>query len=194
MRVIAGKCKGRPLKAVPGMSTRPTTDKIKESIFNIIGPYFDGGQGLDLFGGSGGLGLEALSRGLDKVIFVDRDRKAVEVIKQNIGFCGFEKQSEVFCNDANRALKAIIKRGLKFTHIFLDPPYKLKELEAIIAAIEQAQLLTENGIIVAEHGGDLELPINIGELALIRKETYGSTTAVSIFKYDENTENSDDSF
>jgi len=183
MRVIAGKCKGRPLKAVPGMSTRPTTDKIKESIFNIIGPYFDGGQGLDLFGGSGGLGLEALSRGLDKVIFVDRDRKAVEVIRQNIAFCGFEKQSEVFCNDANRALKALIKRGLKFTHIFLDPPYKLKELEAIISVIEQAQLLSVNGIIVAEHGGDIELPATIGELMLTRKETYGNTTAISIFKY-----------
>lgn len=180
MRVIAGKCKGRPLKAVPGMNTRPTTDKIKESIFNMIGPYFDGGEGLDLFGGSGGLGLEGLSRGLAKVIFVDRDRKAVEVIKQNIKFCGFEDQTEVFCNDAGRALKAIIKRGLKFSHIFLDPPYKLKELEAIIGEIDKAQLLTEDGKIIAEHGIELVLPETIGGLRLQRREVYGSTTAVSI--------------
>ncbi len=180
MRVIAGKCKGRPLKAVPGMNTRPTTDKIKESIFNMIGPYFDGGEGLDLFGGSGGLGLEGLSRGLAKVIFVDRDRKAVDVIKQNIKFCGFEDQTEVFCNDANRALKAIIKRELKFSHIFLDPPYKLKELEAIIAEIDKAKLLTEDGKIIAEHGIELVLPETIGGLHLQRREVYGSTTAVSI--------------
>lgn len=183
MRVIAGKCKGRPLKAVPGVNTRPTTDKIKESIFNMIGPYFDGGEGLDLFGGSGGLGLEGLSRGLEKVIFVDRDRKAVDVIKQNIKFCGFEDQSEVFCNDANRALKAIIKRGLKFSHIFLDPPYKIKELEAIILEIDKAELLTEDGMIIAEHGMDLVLPDTVGSLVLQRREVYGSTTAVSILSY-----------
>lgn len=190
MRVIAGKCKGRPLKAVPGMDTRPTTDKIKESMFNIIGPYFDGGVGLDLFGGSGGLGIEALSRGLDKVVFVDRSRKAVEVIKQNIDFCGFEEQSEIFCNDANRALKAIIKRGLKFTHIFLDPPYKLTELENIIGTIDQAHLVSDDGIIIAEHGAELTLPTSIGALHLTRREVYGSTTAVSIFQYNKNTENS----
>ena len=72
MRVISGTCKGRQLKAVPGSRTRPTTDKVKETIFNMIGPYFNGGLGLDLFAGSGGLGIEAISRGLDKVIFVDQ--------------------------------------------------------------------------------------------------------------------------
>lgn len=190
MRVIAGICKGRPLKAVPGMNTRPTTDKIKESMFNIIGPFFDGGQGLDLFGGSGGLGIEALSRGLDKVIFVDRDRKAVDIIKQNIAFCGFEDQTEVFCNEAKRALKAIIKRGLKFSCIFLDPPYKLKELESIIAAIAESGMLTEDGTIIAEHGVELFLPEMIGELQVVRREVYGSTTAVSILKRNEKTENS----
>ncbi|HHY74504.1 MAG TPA: 16S rRNA (guanine(966)-N(2))-methyltransferase RsmD [Bacillus bacterium] len=190
MRVIAGKCKGRPLKAVPGMETRPTTDKIKESIFNIIGPYFDGGIGLDLFGGSGGLGIEALSRGLDKVIFVDRNRKAVEIIKQNIEFCSFREQSEVFCNDATRALSAIKKRDLKFSYIFLDPPYKVKELENIISVIAEANLLTADGIVIAEHGADIALSIAIGTLQLVRREIYGSTTAVSIFKRNENTENS----
>ena len=80
MRVVSGKCKGHPLKAVPGSSTRPTTDKVKESIFNIIGPYFEGGQALDLFAGSGGLGIEALSRGMDKAIFVDREYKAVATV------------------------------------------------------------------------------------------------------------------
>ena len=80
MRVVSGTCKGHPLKAVPGQTTRPTTDKIKEAIFNIIGPYFDGGVALDLFGGSGGLGIEALSRGMEKAIFVEANHKLSYVV------------------------------------------------------------------------------------------------------------------
>ena len=87
MRVVSGICKGRALKAVPGNTTRPTTDKVKEALFNMIGPYFEGGIGLDLFAGSGGLGIEALSRGLDKVIFIDRDGKAIQTIHENIKTC-----------------------------------------------------------------------------------------------------------
>ena len=81
MRVVSGTAKEEHLKAVPGNATRPTTDKVKEAMFNMIGPYFDGGIGLDLFAGSGGLGIEALSRGMDKVIFVDRDDKAIQTIQ-----------------------------------------------------------------------------------------------------------------
>ena len=84
MRVVAGTLKGRSIKAVKGTNTRPTTDKVKESIFNIIGPYFDGGVALDLFGGSGNLGIESLSRGIDRVIFVDRETIAINTIKQNV--------------------------------------------------------------------------------------------------------------
>src|SRR4051794_16080351 len=112
MRVVSGSCKGKVLKAVPGNSTRPTTDKVKEAMFNIIGPYFDGGIGLDLFAGSGGLGIEALSRGLDKVIFVDRDGKAIQTIHDNIHSCQFDDKVEVYRNDAERATKAVIKREL----------------------------------------------------------------------------------
>ena len=110
MRVVSGKCEGHPLKAVPGNTTRPTTDKVKESIFNMIGPYFDGGVALDLFGGSGGLGIEAISRGIDKAIFVDRDNKAIKVIHQNLESCRIQEQAEVYRNDAERAIKALIKR------------------------------------------------------------------------------------
>lgn len=114
MRVVSGKCKGHPLKAVPGNTTRPTTDKVKESIFNMIGPYFDGGTALDLFGGSGGLGIEAISRGIEKAIFVDRDSKAIKVIHQNLESCRIHEQAEVYRNDAERAVKALIKREMSF--------------------------------------------------------------------------------
>ena len=109
MRVISGTRKGRTLKAVPGQSTRPTTDKVKESIFNMIGPYFDGGWALDLFAGSGGLGIEALSRGFDHCIFVDRDIKAIQTIKGNLNQLSLMDQSEVFRNEAKRALAAVVK-------------------------------------------------------------------------------------
>ena len=103
MRVISGSQKGRILKAVPGKTTRPTTDKVKEAIFNMIGPYFNGGYGLDLFAGSGGLGIEGLSRGLDKVIFIDFDYKAIRTIKENVNICRFESMAEIYKNDWKRA-------------------------------------------------------------------------------------------
>jgi 16S rRNA (guanine966-N2)-methyltransferase len=173
MRVISGECKGRPLKAVPGSGTRPTTDKVKEAIFNIIGPYFDSGTGLDLFAGSGGLGIEALSRGMDKVIFVDKDFKAIQTVKSNLELCGYNDKSEVYRNESNRAMKAVIKRGLSFHCIFLDPPYKKQKLQELLEEIEGNQLLIESGYAVCEHSSDITLPETIGSLNTIRTESYG---------------------
>src|SRR6476620_7456044 len=102
MRIISGNKKGLPLKAVPGKGTRPTTDKVKESIFNMIGPYFDGGNGLDLYAGSGGLGIEGLSRGLDSVIFVDQDKKAIQTIHDNLTFTKLDGMAEVYRTEADR--------------------------------------------------------------------------------------------
>lgn len=183
MRVVSGKCKGHPLKAVPGNTTRPTTDKVKEAIFNMIGPYFEGGIALDLFGGSGGLGIEALSRGIDKAIFVDRDNKAVKVIHQNLESCRVHNQAEVYRNDAERAVKALIKRELSFDLILLDPPYKDQKIISLISVIDQHRLLNEDGLIMAEHGDDVILPKTIGGLVKVRAENYG-ITAISIYKYE----------
>ncbi len=187
MRVVSGSCKGRPLKAVPGTSTRPTTDKVKEAIFNMIGPYFSGGIGLDLFGGSGGLGIEALSRGLDKVIFVDKDFKAIQTIKSNLESCAFTNNAEVYRNEAKRALKALVKREIKFDFIFLDPPYKDHQLEALIIFIHEHSLVREYGYIVAEHEIDEILPNEIGDLTKVKSEIYG-ITAISVFCYKRDAE------
>ncbi len=184
VRVVSGVKKGLHLKAVPGTSTRPTTDKVKEAIFNIIGPYFDGGVGLDLFGGSGGLGIEALSRGIDKVIFVDRDQKAIQTIKGNLETCRLQDQAEVYRNDAVRALKAIVKRDIKFDVIFLDPPYKKQKLTELIEEISQHQLLTSDGVIIAEHDSEVVLEKTIGNFELVRHEEYG-IIGVSIYRYEE---------
>ncbi|MGG3562034.1 16S rRNA (guanine(966)-N(2))-methyltransferase RsmD [Neobacillus rhizosphaerae] len=180
MRVVSGTCKGRPLKAVPGNTTRPTTDKVKEALFNMIGPYFDGGIGLDLFAGSGGLGLEALSRGLERVIFIDRESKAIQVINENIRACKFEEQTEVYRNDADRALKALIKREINFDYIFLDPPYKKQQLVNLMEKMDQQNVVKTNGIIVCEHSFDVELPQSVGQLTQIKHEKYGMI-AVTIY-------------
>ncbi|MFC0271170.1 16S rRNA (guanine(966)-N(2))-methyltransferase RsmD [Metabacillus herbersteinensis] len=180
MRVVSGICKGRPLKAVPGTTTRPTTDKVKEAIFNMIGPYFEGGLAVDLFAGSGGLGIEALSRGIQTCIFVDREPKAISTIKNNLEACQLEEYSEVYRNDSERALKAIIKRELQFQLIFLDPPYKQQKMKALIHTVSENNLLSPNGFIVAEHGTDMELPREIGQFNILKFETYGDT-AISIY-------------
>lgn len=180
VRVVSGICKGRPLKAVPGNSTRPTTDKVKEAIFNMIGPYFDGGIGLDLFAGSGGLGLEALSRGLDKVIFIDREAKAIQIIHENIKACKFEDKTEVYRNDAERAIKALIKRGISFDYIFLDPPYKNAQLISLMEKIDEQNLIKTGGIVVCEHSVDVDLPETVGRFTQKKHEKYG-IIAVTIF-------------
>ena len=187
MRVVSGLCKGRPLKAVPGASTRPTTDKVKESIFNIIGPYFEGGIALDLFAGSGGLGIEALSRGMDRAIFVDREFKAISTIRGNLQACHFTDQAEVYKNDSERAIKALIKREIAFDLILLDPPYKKQKLEELLEIIAKNHLIATNGIIVCEHSNDVELPDRVSTLTRWRHENYG-IISISIYSLDDNLE------
>ncbi|QFT88752.1 Ribosomal RNA small subunit methyltransferase D [Bacillus sp. THAF10] len=182
MRVVSGKWKGRQLKAVPGMNTRPTTDKVKEAVFNIIGPYFDGGVALDLFGGSGSLGIEAVSRGIEKVIFVDKDGKAIQTIKQNVASFEMENQVEIYRNDAKRALNALKKRDIQFDLILLDPPYKKHHLEELLHIIHDCKLLAPSGIIMAEHSNEVVLQDNMDELTRVRQENYG-LTVISVYRY-----------
>lgn len=189
MRVIAGTCKGRPLKAVPGTSTRPTTDKVKEAVFNRIGPYFDGGRGLDLYSGSGGLGIEALSRGLDEVIFVDRDPKAIAVVKENVSRCGFEQNAEIYRTDARQALKVIEKRGLRFSLIFLDPPYMKQKLAGELEKISELALLEPSGIVVVEHHESVKLADEYEDLKLKTSDVYGGKTVISVYFRSEPTTN-----
>jgi 16S rRNA (guanine966-N2)-methyltransferase len=181
MRVISGSAKGRTLKAVPGMGTRPTTDKVKEAVFSMIGPYFDGGWVLDLFGGTGGLSIEALSRGMDRAVLTDMDKKAIETIRLNLQATGFEGQAEVYRNDALRALKALAKRELKFDLVFLDPPYKLKVIQGLLEELASEGLLTEGARVVIEHDADDRYGEPVGALEPVRRAEYGAT-AITVFR------------
>lgn len=182
MRVISGTQKGRILKAVPGDRTRPTTDKVKEAVFNMIGPYFDGGTGLDLFAGSGGLGIEGLSRGLEKVVFVDRNYRAVQTVKSNLDICGFREKAEVYKNDWKRALNAIIQRNLSFRVIWLDPPYNQDVYINILEKISEHGLLDPDGVVVCEHALEDKLPDTVQSLERKKHDRYGTVT-ISIYQH-----------
>ncbi|MFP7494200.1 16S rRNA (guanine(966)-N(2))-methyltransferase RsmD [Terribacillus saccharophilus] len=182
MRVIAGEHKGRALKAVPNQLTRPTTDKVKESLFSVLGPFFDGGECLDLFAGSGGLGIEALSRGMTQCIFVDKQGKAVETIKQNLTTLKLTDHAEVYRNDAVRALKAVAKRDKQFELIFLDPPYEKMSYEDLLQQIGEAGILATGGRVVCEHDAKKELPELLAGLQAVKRDVYGNTTAITIYQ------------
>ncbi|WP_342559294.1 16S rRNA (guanine(966)-N(2))-methyltransferase RsmD [Metasolibacillus sp. FSL K6-0083] len=182
MRVVAGQRKGMPLKAIDGTTTRPTTDKVKESIFNIIGPYFNGGIALDLFAGSGGLGIEALSRGVDQAIFVEKDGRAFQVLQENIKKCRYENNTELFRTDAIRAVKGLLKREIVLDYVFVDPPYHKDVYYDLVMQLVENGKITKSGIIVCEHAKEVALPENYGPFQLIRQETYGAAV-VSIYRY-----------
>lgn len=182
MRVISGTAKGRPLKAVPGTGTRPTTDKVKEAVFSMIGPYFDGGVVLDLFAGSGGLGIESLSRGSDKAVFIDLEPKSIEMIRANLKATGLDSKAEVFRNEAGRALKLLSKRKYTFDLVFLDPPYRMKNVEEYLSWLEEHNMVNDDAIVVVEHDADHEYGERIGSFEQIRKSTYGDT-AITIYEY-----------
>jgi 16S rRNA (guanine966-N2)-methyltransferase len=185
VRVIAGTAKGRLLKAVPGTGTRPTTDKVKEAIFSMIGPYFDGGLGLDLFAGTGGLGIEALSRGIDRVIFIDMEKTSIQVVEENLSALGFKEQAEVYRNEAQRALKVLAKRGLKFDLIFLDPPYRMKNADEILLQMQQMEMLQDQAVVLVEHESGYAYVDEIGHFQVRKRSIYGET-AITIYRYSDN--------
>lgn len=184
MRVIAGEHRGRRLTAVPGKGTRPTTDKVKESIFNMIGPYFDGGWALDLYAGTGGLGIEALSRGAERAVFVERDARAFSIVQQNVSACRLDNQAELYKNDASRALRVLAKRGMAFDLVFLDPPYAQQNITGEMELMQELKLLADGAWIVAEHDVDITLPEVVGHCIQHRAAIYGDT-AVTLYYFEE---------
>jgi len=178
MRVIAGLRRGCALKAPVGLHTRPTTDRVKESMFAVIQFELQGKRVLDLFAGSGALGIEALSRGAAFAVFVDKDEGSIGVIKENLQKTGFAEKAEIVKKDYLLALKGFTK---KFALVFLDPPYAQGLYESAIAAIGAYGLLEDGGKVIIEY--DPKNPPNIPEGFLIDKEKkYGNTMLAFIKK------------
>lgn len=180
MRVIAGKYKSRQLKSVKSNLTRPTTDRNKENMFNIIGPYFQGGNVLDLFAGSGGLGIEALSRGCDFLYSVDNQYAAFQIIKENIQSLKIEN-AKVYKLDYRKALKKFNQERIKFDLILLDPPYGKGLVDGILEFLIENEMLNDNCIIVVEELKEVVFK-SFNQINLIKKNDYG-ITALNVFKY-----------
>ncbi len=171
MRVTGGSGKGRRLKVPAGSRVRPTSDKVKQALFNILGDKVADAVFLDLFAGTGGIGIEALSRGAGKVVFVDDSRDSLQTVRKNIEQTGFTEQTEVVASHAEKYLK---KSPVQCDIIFLDPPYTYDQ-EALLAAVAESAVLKPDSIVVSEHFKKQPSPERAGVLMLYREAQYGDT-------------------
>ncbi len=149
LRVISGSARGIRLNTIESMGTRPTTDRVKEAIFSSVQPYINGAKGLDLFTGSGALGIELLSRGADTVLFVERNKKLERIIKENLEKTRLTERATLCIQDVYSVLQRLA--GECFDIIFMDPPYLTGDVENVLSSIVRLKLLAEGGIIVVEH-------------------------------------------
>ena len=179
MRVITGTARGRKLITPEGLDTRPTTDKVKEAICSALQFEFSSSAVLDLFAGSGQMGIEALSRGAKSAVLTDRDPRAVRCISENVRACGFEASAAVYKTDAAAFLQRTASR---FDIAFLDPPYGKGILPEILPLL--IPKMSKNGIIVCEHEPELKLPEQIIGFHLQKQKKYGKIT-VSIYRIPE---------
>jgi len=150
MRIIAGEARGRVLEAPKGQGTRPTSDRVRESIFNILGQYFDGGRVLDLYAGSGAMGLETISRGAAQAVLVEEDRTAAALCAKNAAALGWGERVEVIRGDVLQTLRGLAARQERFDLIFADPPYQTGPGRAL-ELLGTLEILAPGGRVVAEH-------------------------------------------
>ncbi|MGB3634573.1 MAG: pantetheine-phosphate adenylyltransferase [Rubrobacteraceae bacterium] len=185
MRVIAGSARGRRLGPVPP-GVRPTSDRVRESLFNSLGQFFDGGAVLDLYAGTGSLGIEALSRGFGKAVFVENERKAITAIQDNLHVTGFEDRAEIMRSSVKHAVETMIEGGRLFHLILLDPPYKIAATEMGSVFSRLPALLATGGKIVVESGEAPGKAMTGGMKGVTRR--YGGTY-ISIFERSDLTMN-----
>ena len=185
MRVITGSARGRRLKELEGMETRPTTDRVKEGLFSALQFDIEGRRVLDLFAGTGQLGIECLSRGAASAVFVDRRADAVQLIRENLRLPELEDRARVVAGDSMEYLKSIRE---PFDIIFLDPPYAAGLLEPAIAHIAKFDILAPHGIIAAEHPADRVLPALAPPYRVHRTYRYGKI-ALTLYRRGGNEQN-----
>jgi 16S rRNA (guanine(966)-N(2))-methyltransferase RsmD len=181
VRIISGIWKGRRLISPKGMDVRPTSDKVKEAVFNIIRTRITGSRALDLFAGTGSLGLELLSRGGVKVVFVEKNPIVLSVLKMNCNNMASPDQYEVIPLDSFDAIKTLSSKEKPFDIIFIDPPYKSELLSKALNALSAGSLLVHEGIAVAEHDQRDFQPDIIGNLVKIYERRFGNT-GITLYK------------
>ncbi len=177
MKVIAGTAKGRNLIAPEGLDTRPVTSKIKEALFSSWQFLIPGADFLDLFAGSGSMGIEALSRGAANVVFVEKSKRAVEVIKKNLSVCKFTEGFQICQDDVFDRLRMLHNSGSSFDLIYLDPPFTVEEIFLpVMETLAEADILKEDGIIGIRTPKEMDMPDAFGKLHKFKKKKYGIST------------------
>jgi 16S rRNA (guanine966-N2)-methyltransferase len=175
LRIISGEFRGRKLEKLEGMDIRPTTDRVKESLFNMLGARLFDCVFLDLFAGTGGIGIEAYSRGASKIVFIDESTKSIKVLKSNLEMLMLLDKVEVYNTDYINAINKLALDNRKFDIIFIDPPYLKGFAQNALIHINDNNLINENGIIVIEHDIQDKMPESVGNLNLQRQKKYGNT-------------------
>jgi 16S rRNA (guanine966-N2)-methyltransferase len=187
MRIITGTFRSRQLKSLKGMALRPTSDKLRETLFNVLGELVLDARFVDLFAGTGAVGIEALSRGAREAIFVEKHPPAVVLIKKNLESLEIRKGARVLKSDALQALKQLAEAPMaasaRIDMLFLDPPYAEREQYAnVLTFLGAMNLLAENAVVIAEHPRSLDLPETFGKLERVRVLRQGDA-ALSFFRF-----------
>ena len=175
MRIITGKARGLKLTTPKNMDVRPTSDRVKESLFNIIGTKIVGTRVLDLFAGTGNLGLEAWSRGAEKVVFIDESQASLQLVRSNITKAKAENETKVLKGNAVKVIADLAARGERFDFVFCDPPYNKGLPAQIIEQVAKYEIVVPGGYLVVEHSQHEILPELPLKLEIIRSEKYGET-------------------
>ena len=187
MRIIAGKFRSRQLKSLKGMALRPTSDKLRETLFNVLGELVVDSRFVDLFAGTGAVGIEALSRGAREATFVEKYPSAVALIKKNLESLDIRNGARVLPLDAIKALQRLAEESAaasaRIDILFLDPPYAEKlQYANVLSFLDEADLLAENAVVIAEHQRSLDLPETFGKLGRVRVLRQGDA-ALSFFRF-----------
>lgn len=175
LRIVAGLLKGRKLKTAKGLRIRPTADKIKEALFNILGDRVFNSNFLDLFAGTGNVGIEAFSRGAQKVTFIDNNLASIRLIEENINLCNLADKSRIIKSDYFKAIKKLSKQNEKFDIIFADPPYNTALAKNCLQYLEEIDIGISNCLIIVEHYHKKKLLSEVGKFRLIKQRNFGET-------------------
>lgn len=178
MRIISGKFKGHILKVPKGVKIRPTSEKVKKALFDILGAAISGASFLELFAGTGSVGLEAKSRGASKVLFVENNRRCVKTIRENLAKLKLLRDPDVvlLAVDVGEGLEMLARQAERFDFIFLDPPYAQEHLKKSLIIITQYDILNPRSYVIAEHGKEQILPQRLAKLKLMFTKRYGDTS------------------
>lgn len=184
LRVIAGSARKRRLKAPPGRDVRPTADRVKEALFNILAERIDGCAFLDLFAGTGGVGIEALSRGAEKAVFIEKDARVIKVLQDNLSITGLADRAEIICSEIETGLRRLGSEGRQFELVFMDPPYGQGLTHTTMTRLVKYNLIKSQGLVVVETGKQELLPAQVAILKLYRQVRYGDTL-LSFYRIDK---------